>query len=44
MIFIAYLFYRLFQDGIANQAHFVGLGVGAIMAYLPLLFRPSGKS
>ncbi|MEO8495348.1 MAG: rhomboid family intramembrane serine protease [Planctomycetota bacterium] len=44
VIFIAYLFYCLFQEGIANEAHFVGLGVGAIMAYLPLLVRPAGKS
>lgn len=44
VIFIAYLFYCLFQKGIANEAHFVGLGVGVIMAYLPLLLRPAGKS
>ena len=44
VIFIAYLFYCLFQKDIANEAHFVGLGVGAIMAYLPLLLRSSGKS
>ena len=43
VIFIVYLFYCLFQIGIANEAHFVGLGVGAIMAYLPLLLRPAGK-
>ena len=43
VIFIAYLFYCLFQTGIANEAHFVGLGVGAIMAYLPLMVRPAGK-
>lgn len=43
VIFIAYLFYCLFQEGIANEAHFVGLGVGVVMAYLPLLFRPVGK-
>ena len=44
-IFIAFLFYCLRPgSNIANEAHFVGLGVGAIMAYLPLLFRPSGKS
>ncbi len=44
VIFIVYLFYCLFQKGIANEAHFVGLGVGVIMAYLPLLLRPAGKS
>ena len=44
VIFVLYLFYCLFQTGIANEAHFVGLGVGAIMAYLPLLLRSSGKS
>ncbi|MCA9120873.1 MAG: rhomboid family intramembrane serine protease [Planctomycetaceae bacterium] len=44
VIFIAYLFYCLFQEGIANEAHFAGLGVGVIMAYLPLLLRPTGKN
>ncbi len=42
--FIVYLFYCLFMDeSIANAAHFVGLGVGAILAYLPVLLRSSGK-
>lgn len=42
--FIVYLFFVLFFDNqIANTAHFAGLGVGAIMAYLPLLVRTSGK-
>lgn len=45
VIFIVFLFYCLRPgSNIANQAHFVGLGVGVIMAYLPLLIRPSGKS
>lgn len=44
VIFIAFLFYCLRPgSNIANEAHFVGLGVGVVMAYLPLLFRPSGK-
>ena len=42
-IFIGFLFFCLFRDRVANEAHFVGLGVGAIMAYLPLVLRPSGK-
>ncbi|MEX0819816.1 MAG: rhomboid family intramembrane serine protease [Pirellulaceae bacterium] len=42
--FIVYLFFVLFfNNEIANTAHFVGLGVGAIIAYLPLLVRTSGK-
>lgn len=45
VIFIVFLFYCLRPgSNIANQAHFVGLGVGVIMAYLPLLARPSEKS
>jgi GlpG protein len=44
VIFFFFLFYSLFRGHIANEAHFVGLGVGAIMAYLQLLIRPSGKS
>jgi len=43
VIFFFFLFYSLFRGNIANEAHFVGLGVGAIMAYLPLLIRPSRK-
>ena len=42
--FMVYLFYCLFRSNeIANAAHFVGLGVGAIIAYLPLLAGSSGK-
>ncbi|MBC8355384.1 MAG: rhomboid family intramembrane serine protease [Planctomycetes bacterium] len=44
VIFIAYLFYCLFQDGIANEAHFAGLAVGAITAYLPMLLGSLRKS
>jgi rhomboid protease GlpG len=43
VIFIAFLFYSLASDNIANEAHFVGLGVGVAMAYLPLLVGASKK-
>ena len=43
MFFIVYLFYCLFRENVANEAHFVGLGVGVVIAYLPMLLGSSGK-
>lgn len=39
VFFFAFLFYCLFRTDIANTAHFIGLGTGAIIAYLPLLVK-----